>query len=142
MTKQLKDYMIELATDVDRLAEFMRDPNAAVKNADLSEADGVTLVSGDQGRIYSALKNLPTPPPAPPPPVPQLPTVVAAQYAYGAAAQGAGAAPPGLAPQAQYAQAAQPWPNAYYGQAGQTPAAVYGVPIYYLLGWPGQSYYR
>ena len=154
MTKPLKDYMVELAINADRLTDLVRDPQEALKNSDLSEADQALLQSGDQGRIYAALKNLPTPPASSAAPAPQLPTVVAAQYPYGvpgqcAAAQAAtpqpyGAAAQAVAPQPYGAQAQAPpaapqWPAAAaYGQA----PPYYALPLYYALAWPYQNYQR
>jgi hypothetical protein len=136
MTKQLKEYMTELASNVDRLTDFVRDPLEALKNSDLSEADQALLQSGDQGRIYSALRNLPTPPASPPTPAPQLPTVVAAQYPYGVPGQGAAAQ--SAAPQGYGAQAAPQWPTAGYGY----PPPSYALPLYYALVWPYSGYQR
>lgn len=144
MTEQLKNYMVELATNVDRLAEFMRDPKTALESSGLDEADRATLASGDQGRIYSALKDLPTPPAAPPTPPPQLPMVVASQYPYGvpgqAAAAGQSSAPQGAVPQGQYPQAA-PWPAGSYAQPAAG-GAYYVLPPYYVPAWPTQGYCR
>lgn len=138
MTKQLKDYMVELAINADRLTDLVRDPQEALKNSDLSEADQALLQSGDQGRIYAALKNLPTPPASSAAPAPQLPTVVAAQYPYGVPGQGAAAQAVAPQPYGAPAQAAPQWPAASYGQAPPH----YALPLYYALAWPYQNYQR
>jgi hypothetical protein len=72
----LMRYMVELASDVDALVEYMADPQKAMQAAGLSEEQQDTLRSGDQIRIYACLKNLPPPPASPAQPPPQLPTVV------------------------------------------------------------------
>jgi hypothetical protein len=115
----------------------MRDPKAALESSDLNATDRATVLSGDQGRIYSALKDLPLPPAAPPSPAPQLPTVVAAQYPYGVPAQGAtlqGVAPQGAVPPGQYYGQAAAWPAGY----PQPAVGAYGMPTmyYYVPGWP------
>ena len=138
MTKPLKDYMVELAINADRLTDLVRDPQEALKNSDLSEADQALLQSGDQGRIYAALKNLPTPPASSAAPAPQLPTVVAAQYPYGVPSQGAAAQAVASQPYGAPAQAAPQWPAAGYGQAPPH----YALPLYYALAWPYQNYQR
>jgi len=125
MTRELKDYMVELASNVDRLAAFMKDAPAALRDAGLSEADQALLQSGDQSRIYATLRNLPLPPAASPSPAPQLPTVVAAQYPYGVPGQSAAAAP-----SAQGAYAMPQWPAAGYGYAQPS---YYAPPLYYVV---------
>src|SRR3954470_3102767 len=85
---RLKRFMVGLASDVGSLGAFMSDAKAAMADAGLTPDEQELLLSGDQGRIYSALKGLPPPPPSPAPGPPQLPTVVASMFG-----QQAGAAP-------------------------------------------------
>src|SRR3954451_3955491 len=70
---RLKRFMVGLASDVGRLGAFMADAKAAMAEAGLTPDEQELLLSGDQGRIYSALKGLPPPPPSPAPGPPQLP---------------------------------------------------------------------
>jgi hypothetical protein len=129
----LKQFMVGLASDVGKLTDFMLDQKKAFEEAGLSEEQQQILLSGDQARIYAALKDFPLPPPAPASPPAQMPTVVAALNYQGAAA--AGAAPPAAA------QAPGQLPPYYVLQQpsmqGQMPPTYqYQPQIYYVVQWP------
>lgn len=141
----LKQFMVGLASDVGKLTDFMLDQKKAFEDAGLSEEQQQILLSGDQSRIYAALKDYPLPPPAAPSPPAQMPTVVAAlNY------QGAGAAAPAQGVAAQAAPAGpQQTPGQlppYYvmQQPQQAQAPVQQMPptyqyqpqIYYVVQWP------
>ena len=143
----LKRFMVGLASDVGKLTAFMLDQKKAFEEAGLSEEQQQILLSGDQGRIYAALKDLPVPPAAPaaaPAPPAQMPTVVAAMNLQGTAAPGA--APPAVPQQAQapgqlppYYVLQQQMPQ---GQVQQGQAPIQVVPTYqyqpqiYYVQWP------
>lgn len=67
---RLRALYVELASDPAKLSAFIADPQAVVKAAGLSKEEAEILFSGDQGRIYMALRpeSPVTPPPAPPQP--------------------------------------------------------------------------
>src|SRR5712671_6854139 len=113
MSDDLKRFMVSLASDVDALTNFMRDPRAAMDHGGLLPEEQDIILSGDQGRIYATIKGLPLPPPADAP----APTA-----------------------QLQPAPAAQPQPMPYGSPAGQ-PIYGYGAPqwppgYYYVPTWP------
>lgn len=129
--------MVGLASDVGKLGDFMADPQAAMAGAGLAKEDQDLLLSGDQGRIYSALKGLPLPPPMPAAGPLQLPTVVASQLGQNTAPgvyQHPGGAVMAQSPQAQgYAAPSSPQAPVYYVMVPQG----YGqMPAYYVLQWP------
>ena len=142
----LKKFLVGLASDVGKLTAFMYDQKKAFEDAGLTQEQQDLLLSGDQSRIYAALKDLPLPPPAAAQPPAQMPTVVAAMHYQGqtipGAAPAAGAAMAGAAP----AASAQPQPRPgqqlppyYVLQPSQMQPAqqAYGYqPIYYLVQWP------
>jgi hypothetical protein len=141
LSEGLKRFMVGLASDVGKLTDFMLDQKKAFRDAGLSDEQQQILLSGDQTRIYAALKDLPLPPPAPPPPPAQMPTVVAALNYQGAPAAGAAAAPdaatPGM-PQTPgqlppYYVLQQPWAQ---GQMQPAPTYQYQPQIYYVVQWP------
>src|SRR5712672_2775928 len=126
MSDDLKRFMVSLASDVDALTNFMRDPRAAMDHGGLLPEEQDIILSGDQGRIYATIKGLPLPPPAEAPAPPQMPTVVATMLQ---GQQGAAPAP-----------TAQPQPMPYGSPAGQ-PIYCYGAPqwppgYYYVPTWP------
>ena len=130
MSDDLKRFMVSLASDVDALTNFMRDPRAAMDHAGLPPEIQDIVLSGDQGRIYATIKGLPLPPPAEAPAPPQMPTVVATML------QGQQGAAPAPAAQPQ----PQPQPMPYGSPAGQ-PIYYYGAPqwqpgYYYVPTWP------
>ena len=134
MSDDLKRFMVSLASDVDALTNFMRDPRAAMDHGGLLPEEQDIILSGDQGRIYATIKGLPLPPPAEAPAPPQMPTVVATML------QGQQGASPAPTAQLQPAPAAQPQPMPYGSPAGQ-PIYCYGVPqwppgYYYVPTWP------
>lgn len=51
----LKMYLVLLATDASRLAEFFTDPAAAAEGAGLSKEDRAVLFAGDQNLLYAHL---------------------------------------------------------------------------------------
>ena len=51
----LKAYMVLLATDLDKLSEFVADSRQAAERAGLSRDDQEVLFSGDQNRIYQTV---------------------------------------------------------------------------------------
>ena len=51
----LKSFMVALASNVDRLSEFVANPQKVAEEAELSEADRATLFSADQAKLYAAL---------------------------------------------------------------------------------------
>jgi hypothetical protein len=139
MSDRLKAYMIELATDVGRLTEFMFDPKKAMEAAGLTTDEQAIVTSGDQARIYATLKGLPLPEPAAAPPPPQLPTVVSVIPQDGSSAQAGGQ--PAAQPQSAYAQqAAYPPQAAYSAQPGMTngfmPQPQMQYSPYYVVMWP------
>jgi hypothetical protein len=125
MRDALMLYLVDLASDIGKLTEFMVDPKGAMTAAGLPPEDQEIMTSSDQGRIYAHLKELPPPAPAAAQPPPQLPTVVAAMHIQ----QGAAAppTPPVYPPQPGYGQAPP-----YYGaaQPNYQQAPTYWVP------WP------
>jgi hypothetical protein len=145
LSEGLKKFMVALASDVGKLTAFMVDQNKAFDEAGLSQEQRELLLSGDQSRIYAALKDLPLPPAAAASAPAQMPTVVAALNYQG---QGASAASP--LPQAGAAHAAQPAQNpgqlpSYYvlqpaqpGQWWQQQAPPYQSQpyVYYVVQWP------
>jgi hypothetical protein len=146
----LKRFMVGLASDVGKLTDFMLDQKKAFQEAGLSEEQQQILLSGDQGRIYAALKDLPVPPAAPAPPPAQMPTVVAAMnlQGQGAAApaapqqQAPGQLPPYYVlqqPQGQVQQAQAPMQAVPTYQVQQAQAPMQAVPTYQVQ--PQQIYY-
>jgi hypothetical protein len=123
MSDELKRFMVRLAGDPAMLAEFMRAPRTAMDHAGLLPEEQDVVMSGDQGRIYAAIKGLPPPPPSPAPPPPQLPTVVSTMLQ----PQGQPAAAPAAQPQPVHQAMAAGQP-VYYAAPGQ--------PLYYIVGWP------
>jgi hypothetical protein len=81
--KALRKFLVELASDLDRLCSFIADPQAVATEAGLGEEDRALLFSGDQGRIYAALR-------------PDL--VPSVQTPTQASVSDAGAAPPAVTP--------------------------------------------
>ncbi|MBR0757987.1 hypothetical protein JQ604_37900 [Bradyrhizobium jicamae] len=154
----LKKFLVGLASDVGKLTAFMYDQKKAFEDAGLTQEQQDLLLSGDQSRIYAALKDLPLPPPAAAQPPAQMPTVVAAMHYQGqtipgaAPASGAGPAAGAAMAGAAAAVSATPQPQAgqqlppYYvlqpsqmqpAQQAQHAQQVYGYqPIYYLVQWP------
>src|SRR6266550_2014604 len=51
----LKAYMVLLATDLDKLSEFVADSRQAAERAGLSRDDQDVLFSGDQNLIYKTV---------------------------------------------------------------------------------------
>ena len=142
---RLKRFMVGLASDVGRLGAFMSDAKAAMAQAGLTQEEQELLLSGDQARIYSALKGLPPPPPSPAPGPLQLPTVVASMFGQqpSAAAAPKPSVAPGPSAQAPAAPV-QPAPPAGQAQASQLPLYYVALPqgyatmpAYYVLQWPG-----
>ncbi len=72
MSQELKNYLVELATDLDRLSAFISDPGKAAQDAGLSDDDHKVLLSGDQNRIYAAVAS----------PAPEAPTQTQQQSTY------------------------------------------------------------
>jgi hypothetical protein len=124
MSDELKRYMVELASDVGKLADFMLDPRAAMEATGLSKDSQDVLMSGDQGRIYATLKGLPIPAAAPAPSPPQLPTVVATML------QPREAAAPVGGP-----SAAAGWPVQSPVYYGAVPQPQWQLPPYYVVQW-------
>lgn len=52
---QLADYLLELAADPDRCARFKADPNAALSQTQLSEAEKVALATRHPKTISDAI---------------------------------------------------------------------------------------
>jgi len=134
MSDDLKRFMVTLASDVEALTNFMRDPRTAMDHGGLLPEEQDILLSGDQGRIYATIKGLPLPPAAGAPPPTQMPTVVATML------QGQQGASPGPAAQPQPMPAAPAQPMPYGSPAGQ-PIYYYGAPqwqpgYYYIPAWP------
>lgn len=119
----LKRFMVGLASDVGKLTAFMLDQNKAFDEAGLTTEQRELLLSGDQSRIYAALKDLPLPPPNPNAPSMQMPMVVAAMN-MGQGAATAAASPSGNGAAAAAAQVA--------------PAAQ--LPPYYVVQQPSQHH--
>lgn len=55
MSEQLKNYLVQIAFDLERLDAFISDPMKAAAESGLSEDDQSILFSGDQNRIYAAI---------------------------------------------------------------------------------------
>jgi len=55
MSTDLKGFMVRLAIDPARYAEFLADPFSAAEQQGLSGRERDILLSGDQNKIYSAL---------------------------------------------------------------------------------------
>ena len=51
----LKTYLVLLATDMDRLNDFIADPKTAAEKSGLSAEDCAVLLSGDQNLIYATI---------------------------------------------------------------------------------------
>ncbi len=57
---ELRDFLSELATDPQRLGEFIQDPESAMTAAELSDEDKNALRSGFPAIIYARLAGLST----------------------------------------------------------------------------------
>jgi hypothetical protein len=57
---ELRDFLSDLATDPQRLGEFIQDPEGAMSAAELSDEDKNALRSGFPAIIYARLAGLPT----------------------------------------------------------------------------------
>jgi len=143
--EDIKRYMVKLASDVEALTDFMRDPRTMMDRAGLLPEEQDILLSGDQGRIYATLKGLPLPPAAPAPSPLQLPTVVSTMLDQGQQVPAAQPAQTAQASQAGAAAAAPAQPAALqqtlvYAVPVAQPAYYYAVaqpqPVYYIAGWP------
>ncbi|HLJ85946.1 MAG TPA: hypothetical protein VKZ53_03935 [Candidatus Angelobacter sp.] len=55
MSHALKSYMVKLASDVERLAAFIADPQRAAEEAGLNEKEREILFSKDPQRLYAAV---------------------------------------------------------------------------------------
>ena len=77
MYEPLKDFMVKLASDVNVLTDFIKDPEKVIEGEALSEEERNILRSGNPARIFEALSEpavlSPSPAPAPQsqPPTPQ-----------------------------------------------------------------------
>jgi len=100
---ELRKFFVRLASDLELFCRFVANPEAAAKQAGVTEEDRELLFSGDQGRIYAALR---------PDLVPQMVQPAAAANEQ-AASQAAcpGATPAGCAA----APGASPWGVVPYG---------------------------
>ncbi len=56
MLTTLKHFLVELATDREKLAEYLRSPDEVVQEAGLSEADRAALESGDPSVLEARLE--------------------------------------------------------------------------------------
>lgn len=63
MPATLKDFLVGLAADSEKLSSFVADPEAAIASADLPEGDADALRRGDAARLYASLvpERSPTP---------------------------------------------------------------------------------
>jgi hypothetical protein len=57
---ELREFLSELAVDPKKLGEFIHDPDAAMRSAELSDADRAALKSGFASIIYARLAGVPT----------------------------------------------------------------------------------
>ncbi|HVG22796.1 MAG TPA: hypothetical protein VND45_01470 [Thermoanaerobaculia bacterium] len=132
MYEGLKEFMLELATNLDRLSEFVASPRPTAEAAGLGEDELDVLFSGDQGRIYLALAKGESAPPRPP--EADAPQQQAPQ--------------PQPFPQPQAAQGAQQGQQVYYAYPQMWPGGYGQQPqVYYVLtawpgpqGWPAQTH--
>lgn len=141
MSDDLKRFMVKLASEPDSLADFMRDPRSAMDGAGLLPEEQDIVLSGDQGRIYAAIKGMPLPPPSPAPSPLQLPTVVSTmlEQPQGQPAAAAPGQPVAQSAAHQVAQAAQVAQVVAYAMPAGQPvyyAVPHAQPIYYIVGWP------
>ena len=134
-------FMVELATNADRLADFVADPKGVAAQAGLAEEDMSALFSGDTGKIYMRLApekaaeaaRLAASHPQPSPvqqPAPSLPPNAGASSPYGsypAASYGQPQGPRGYPAQQPYPPYV--WPSSNYppGWQPSTPAPYPGV---------------
>src|SRR5436853_3992952 len=70
MSEALKQFMVNLASDIGGLSKFIANPQAVATEAGLSQEDRDILFSGDQNRIYAALAGIEPPKPQETPPAP------------------------------------------------------------------------
>jgi hypothetical protein len=70
MSEALKQFMVNLASDIGGLSRFIANPQTVATEAGLSQEDRDILFSGDQNRIYAALAGIEPPKPQETPPAP------------------------------------------------------------------------
>jgi len=70
MSTTLRPFLAEIATDPEKMATFLTDPDAMAHGAGLNDADRAALGSADQSSIHARLLLNESDPSEPPPPPP------------------------------------------------------------------------
>ena len=60
MSGTLKDFLVDLACDPDRLARFVADPEGEIERAGLDARDRAAILSRDSRAVHRAISAVPT----------------------------------------------------------------------------------
>lgn len=149
MSKQLKAFMVKLASDLDLLSRFIANPDQLLKESGLSREDRETIKSGDQNRLYWALSGEKPPAGAiQAGDAQQVQVTILPNVAPTISAQPAQGQTP-ITAQVSQVQApssvpASGWPQGYYygypvWGFGGDPQQSYGYPVYVIMVSPEQA---